>query len=174
MHHELTVIEDEESLSGADSHTVRDAFRAWVADDLTPRLKSTERWGGQEEVRRILRSNTPVGDPYWNAERYHPAMCMPTRWQFCLFVDENCLRSLDASADQPGPHVKLLNTDWKGDRSVNIAEGWEDGETDDETEDVGWMYMDVLEHVEAYRDLMDSYTWWEMPMYERPYVGFIP
>jgi len=135
-HHELTVIEDEKTLSGADSHTVRDAFRAWVADDLTPRLKDTERWGGQAEVRKILRSDIPVGDPHWNAERHHPATCMPTRWQFCLFVDENCLRSLNESADPPGPHVKILNTDWKGDRSVNIAEGWEDGETDEEMEDV--------------------------------------
>lgn len=172
-HYELTVIEDEKTLAGADSHTVRDAFRAWVADDLTPRFKDTEKWGGEAEVHRMLRSNVPMSDPSWRNSPYpyHPATCMPARWLFCLFVDEICLRSLDGANEYP--HVKLLNVDWAGDRAVNVAEGWEDGETDDENADVGWMYMDVTEHVESYRNFMDPCSWWEVPLYQRPYKGFI-
>ena len=173
-HYELTVIEDEKTLAGADSHTVRNAFRAWVAEDLTPRFKDTEKWGGDSEVRRMLRSNVAMSNPSWTSGLYHPATLMPTRWQFCLFVDETCLRSLVEADGSSGPYVKLLTTDWEGDRAETIAEGWEDGTTDDENEDVGWMYMDVDEHVETYRNFMDQYSWWEVPLYQRPYKGFIP
>ena len=55
--HELTVIEDEETLAGADPHAVRQAFRAWVAKDLTPRLNTPERFGGILEAHRKLLSN---------------------------------------------------------------------------------------------------------------------
>lgn len=37
--YELTLIEVENTLQGADSQTVRNAFRTWVANDLTPRFK---------------------------------------------------------------------------------------------------------------------------------------
>lgn len=86
----------------------------------------------------MLRSDTPASDPSWEKEvgTHHPAACLPTRWQFFLFVDENCLRSVDLSGAR-SPCVKLLTTDWEGDRAVTVAEGWEDGETDDVFEDVG-------------------------------------
>jgi hypothetical protein len=58
LRHELTTIEDEAMLSGADSDIVRRAFSTWVAGDLTPRLCDTEKYGGTAEVRDKLVSNT--------------------------------------------------------------------------------------------------------------------
>lgn len=80
--HELTVIEDEASLDGADSHTVRDVFRAWIAEDLTPRLKNHERWGGEAQVREKLRTCS------WNdrTDENHPIFCMPARWMLPRFA----------------------------------------------------------------------------------------
>lgn len=44
--HKLTIIEDKETLAGADAYTVRHAFRVWIADDLAPRLHDPEQYGG--------------------------------------------------------------------------------------------------------------------------------
>lgn len=46
---------------------------------------------------------------------------------------------------------------------------WEDGVTDHE-EDVGWMYMPVVEYVEYYNDLCDGDHWYEC--YVRPPLTF--
>ncbi|CAI6301158.1 unnamed protein product [Periconia digitata] len=121
----------------------------------------------------MLRSDIPANDPFWDVDPHHPAITMPTRWQFCLFVDDNCLRSLDHPDLIMGPYVKILTTDWKGDRTTTTAEGWEDGETDNEHEDVGWMYMEAIDCIEMYRNLIDPSSWTD-PYYSRPYKGFIP
>jgi hypothetical protein len=161
--HELTIIEDETSFAGADSHTVRDAFRTWVAEDLTPRLKNKERWGGEKQVR-----TKPCSDDDHSGGE-HPIATLPTRWIYCLFVDEACIRSLKDPADSRGPRVKILTTDWRGERTSTVAEGWEDGETDDECEEVGWMYMSVYDYMELYNCLMYGY-WWE-EIYQRAHKG---
>jgi hypothetical protein len=163
-HYELTVVEDEKLLRGADSHAVRDAFRAWVVEDLTPRLKNMGQWGGESQVRAKLRSN----DPHWDD---HPAIALPTRWKYCLFVDSGCLRSMSEFVGTGLPYVKLLNTDWEGHSTVSVAEDWEDGESDNEHEDVGWMYMAAHGHVDMYSILMRDGGW--ESQYERPYKGFI-
>ncbi|ORY09310.1 hypothetical protein BCR34DRAFT_602955 [Clohesyomyces aquaticus] len=102
----MTVIEDPEKLAGADSHTVRHIFRAWVADDLTPRLRDPQ-WcqlfGGSEQIHSKLASN----DLY---DADHPVSCLPPRRNFCLFVDEVYLRSLDLPPVR-SPAVKILTTD---------------------------------------------------------------
>jgi hypothetical protein len=162
--HQLTIIEDPETLSGADSHTVRHAFRAWVADDLTPRLLYPERDGGSERIRSKLRSN----DAH---DANHPVLCLPPRWNFCLFVDETCLRSLDSSRPYASPTIKILTTDWTNDRVAVVAEGWEDGETDHEFEEVGWMYVDAQDYVEWYNRLDSAFEWSDF--YERPYKGYV-
>jgi hypothetical protein len=38
-HFELIVMEDREKFAGSDSHTILDAFREWVADDLPSRVR---------------------------------------------------------------------------------------------------------------------------------------
>ncbi|KAF2000137.1 hypothetical protein P154DRAFT_620287 [Amniculicola lignicola CBS 123094] len=68
-HHELTVVENAEALAGADSHTVRHAFRAWVAGDLTPRLLNSDQYGDTTHIELKLRGN----DAHWDS---HPVVCV--------------------------------------------------------------------------------------------------
>lgn len=152
---ELTVMSDAKRFEGADSHTIRQAFREWVADDLPPRLSDLDYFGGVDNVRKMF-----LG-PHIH-DRYPP---VTPRWNFCLFVDETCLRSLDCSKSH-GAAVKIVNLHFDDGRCENIAEGWEDGETDDPCEEAGWMYTFVSEYVEWYDRLV--YDDWYDPWYRRP------
>jgi len=160
--HELAVIEDEKMLKGANAHAVRHAFRAWVAEDLPPRLQDPEleKYGGSERVREKLASN----DAH-DAE--HPVSCLPPRWNFCLFVDAACLSEMVVSGSAPVV-VKILTSDWQEERIAVVAEGGEDGVTDEDWEEVGWMWMDGREYVDVYNRLDNAYNWGEF--YERPAV----
>jgi hypothetical protein len=168
--HELTVIEDE-ALAGADSHTVRNVFRAWVTEDLTLRLCDTEKYGGSAQVRAKLAST----DAHFPD---HPVACLPPRWIFCLFVDEDCLRSLENPSSEC---VKILTTNWVGEEgedgedmdpiTVTWDHEWDGGETNSDQEDVGWMYMDVTSYVPYYSHLTNSFFW--DTIYSRPYKRYI-
>ncbi|KAI8934260.1 hypothetical protein NX059_009003 [Plenodomus lindquistii] len=107
-HHELTVIEDEATLSDADPHTVRRVFCTWVAEDLPHRLCEADRLGGTAQIRAKLISNTLKG----------VAHRLPPRWNFCIFVDGECLRSLDAKF----PAVKILVRNWEGEEEEAQSE----------------------------------------------------
>ncbi|OAL43792.1 hypothetical protein IQ07DRAFT_287872 [Pyrenochaeta sp. DS3sAY3a] len=165
---ELTSIQDEAKLNGADSHAARRAFRAWVADDLPPRLRAEylEQYGGTTQVRAKLLSNDPWHDN-------HPVERVPPRWQYCLFVDEDCLRSLSHSSQSPT--VKFLTTNWEpestGAPTETFTHDWIGGATDSGTEDVGWMFLDVDSIVHAYDRCIDPYNW--DIFYERPYKSWL-
>lgn len=88
------------------------------------------------------------------------------RWNYCLFIDDMCLRSLKTSFS-----LVKLTTDWHGKRAETVAEGYEDGETDDEMEEVGWMYTEVSGRTATYVHLMDA-CHWEV-MYMRQYAGYV-
>ncbi|KAF2441421.1 hypothetical protein P171DRAFT_523431 [Karstenula rhodostoma CBS 690.94] len=121
--HELTTIEDEGLLAGAEPYTLRVVFRAWVAVDQTPRGDE-----GQVRTKRADTTTTPMGIIWWLVfprEGYMPA------------------------------YVEILATDWRGERGITVAEGWEDGETDDGCEEVGWMHVSVYDHMGLYNRLMD-------------------
>jgi hypothetical protein len=165
---ELTVIEDEERFAGADSHTIRDAFREWVADDLPPRVLNPDAQGGIDSIRAMIRSNI-IGDTYeyGSDEPLPPWWVAPPRWGFCFLVDDICLRSLNR-ADGFGDVVKMVNLRFHGGRCENIAEGWEDGETDDDQEDVGWMYVNAWNHRTWYVVLSDPSNWYDDVWYARP------
>jgi len=113
--HELTVVKDEKTVAGADAHTVRHTFRAWVADNQTPRLRDLEEYGGTTQIRSKLLSN----DAH---DLKHPVLCLPSRWTFYLYLDEACLRSLDASIGSGSPVIKILTTDWQEDRAAAATE----------------------------------------------------
>tara|TARA_R110002003_G_scaffold186_6_gene14556 strand:- start:7061 stop:7864 length:804 start_codon:yes stop_codon:yes gene_type:complete len=173
--HELTVIEDKATLAGTDSYIVRRAFRAWVAEDLPPLFdnEELEKFGGTAQVRAKLLSN----DEHYAPNTVHPVGLVPPRWQFCLFVDEDCVRSLNASIDSPypDPALKILTTDWRHDRAALATEAftmdWDGGETDNDCEDVGWMYMDMSDYVPVYARLVTPFNWHEC--YQRPYKGYV-
>jgi hypothetical protein len=173
--HELAVIEDKAALAGADSYAVRRAFRAWVAEDLPSRLddEELEECGGIAEVRLKLLSN----DVHYAPNTVHPVRLVPPRWQFCLFVDEDCVRSLNASigSPYPDPALKILTTEWGQDRAALATEvftmDWDGGETDNDCADVGWMYMDMSDYVPMYARLVTPFNWHEH--YQRPYKGYV-
>jgi hypothetical protein len=148
-HHEMTIIEDEATLAGADSYAARRAFRAWVAADLPQRLREdyVEELGGHVQVRDRLLSN----DAHYPSNPAHPASLMPPRWIYCIFVHQDCLRSLEKGPKEPewkDPVLKILTTDWEREEEVEVpteefTRDWDGGETDDGGEEVGWMYMDM-------------------------------
>jgi hypothetical protein len=158
--HDLTIIEDEAKLAGADQYTVCDAFCAWVANDLTPRVtdEDLKSHGGAERIRIRLVSNESHGG-------LHPVQDLTPRWKFCLAVDEDCLRSLQTNK----PVVRLLTTEWDHDRdnagTGTWHHGWDCSEIDEDPVEVGWMYMEVIDYVTKYRDLMcvDWTSIWEGP-----------
>jgi hypothetical protein len=118
--HELTVIDNEATLANANTDAVRYAFREWVADDLPPRLcdEEVERFGGAAQIREKLLSN----DAHHSPHATHPAACIPPQWQFFVFVDEECLRSLESELD----------------------------DTIDEYDDLEWMKIDASDYVPVY------------------------
>jgi hypothetical protein len=179
--HVLTVIENERELSGADSQKVRHAFRAWAAEDLVTRLrdKGHDGWGDTVQIRarNLVYHEGSDGLPLLAG--------LPPRWTYCLFVDEDCLRSLDVCREMVGGTVvKILDTQWRQQDSAQWAqeneaevttpwtEDWDGGETDDGVEDVGWMYMDISEYVHIYNQLTNIH-WWDM-LYERPTKCYVP
>jgi hypothetical protein len=159
--HQMTVIEDKQRLAGADPHTVRHLFRAWVADDLTPQLYDIDAaaYEGRAAVHAKLLSN----DIY---DETHPLLSIPPRWNFCLFVDQTCLRDLDAGNAAWNLCIMLLTTNWQEDRFAKVAKGWADGETDELMEEVGWMHINVIEYVRWYSLLVAGSGW--MTFYQRP------
>ncbi|KAM5438562.1 hypothetical protein MferCBS31731_004853 [Microsporum ferrugineum] len=89
-----------------------------------------------------------------------------TRYNFCLF-DDICLESVD---HMDLPVVELLAKHFgardPAERDYIIHPDYEDGETDNEEEDAGWMYLEVYNYVEMY-DLLEETDWW-YEQYRRP------
>ena len=163
--YELTVIEDEQKFAGADTHTIRDAFREWVADDLPPRVRHLQFAGGIDNIRALIKNGWHDSDEYVPDEPIHPSLLAPPRWGFCLLVDDFCLRSLNRTTDHPDrPMVKLVNLLYSRGRCENIA----DGETDEPEEDVGWMYMYASDFESCYATLHDPAEWDNEVYYCRP------
>lgn len=81
-----------------------------------------------------------------------------------------CLESLVHSSYH-GPVVKVLNEDWGNltpeERKYTIHPDYHDGATDDEFEEVGWMYLPVDRYLDWY-DLLSEHQddWWRF--YNRP------
>ncbi|KAJ5603316.1 hypothetical protein N7537_006272 [Penicillium hordei] len=137
--HQLVINDDIEKFNGATSHDIRDDFNAWVTDQLSQIVASPE-------VLETLLSDDNHG--------LGPQYFLGTRYNFCLFVDDFCLESLELFKDSHcGPVVKILSMPWGNltpqEREYKIHPEWHDGETDDELEMVGWMYI-----------TLHSYVWW--------------
>ncbi|EEQ34604.1 conserved hypothetical protein [Microsporum canis CBS 113480] len=153
--HRMTIMECKDKFDGATSHDIRDHFTNWVADTLVDKLVITPSESDQQMMREIY---SPTPGPEWN---------LGTRHNFCLFVDDICLESLKHMSD---PVIKLLGKKFgvrePGDRDYIVYPGWEDGDTDCEEEDVGWIYIEILDHVSLYDMLMQTDFWYDL--YSRP------
>lgn len=88
---------------------------------------------------------------------FSPDITLGPRYNFCLFVDDICLESLD----EMSPVMKILWKQWGGreptDRQYEIHPDWEDGEKDKWEEDFGWMYIPVDKYFKYY-DLFEDAT----------------
>ncbi|KAI1369131.1 hypothetical protein F5Y08DRAFT_293685 [Xylaria arbuscula] len=140
-YHDLHIIDDRR-LYGATSDQVRDHFRSWVATSLEQRLRpgATD---SPEDVGWLCATSTP-------------------RYQFCLFVDDICLESVD----HPGTHtpvIKILDKDWESpfppeERNYTVPAPYHDGATEYMEEDVGWMYMQPIDYLGKYT-LLGQWDW---------------
>ncbi|KAL2801093.1 hypothetical protein BJX66DRAFT_331278 [Aspergillus keveii] len=146
--HQAIFIEDAARLNGATSHIVRDHFQSWVENQL-----GAQNGGAGCE--------SPAADLELKVRGLAP------RYNFCLFVDEICLESLDYMSM---PVVKVLcrfsGVRGENEREYTIYPGYEDGETEEDEEDVGWMYREVVDYCGIYVRLMEATDWYEE--YVRP------
>ncbi|KAL2821496.1 hypothetical protein BJX63DRAFT_378343 [Aspergillus granulosus] len=150
--HRLTVMDDAAKYDGATSHDIRDHFHSWVTGELPTVLKDPGMWDDA-----VLGTDEEGAVPTRLGSRYN----------FCLFIDDICLESLD---EMESPVVKLLcrflGYREPGDREYQVHPEFEDGETEVDEEDVGWMYMSIVDYCSHYRDLVDTNDWYGM--YLRP------
>lgn len=155
-------IEDRATLGGAGVRDVRRRFTFWAAEELRRNWRVGETPPMEGEARR--------------AGVEGPGYFAGTRYNYCLLVDEVCLESLDRIAS---PVVKLVKKGFideeegGGGRSGVVASsGWEDGVTDSEEEDVGWMYLPMADYVDCCNQLHDP-GFWHDGYYVRPPLTFL-
>jgi hypothetical protein len=81
------------------------------AELLSPPRLHTDRlqeYGGLMQARDKLLSNDA------HAGTNHPASGVPLRWQYYIFIDQDCLRSLEKEPVDPelkDPALRILTTD---------------------------------------------------------------
>ncbi|KAK4871129.1 hypothetical protein LT330_000366 [Penicillium expansum] len=154
--HQLVINDDIEKFNGATSHDIRDHFNAWVTGQL-PQIVASPK-----ELENLQSDDhNGLGHQYFLGPRYN----------FCLFVDDFCLESLELFEKALcGPIVKILSKPWGNltpqERNYKIHPEWHDGETDEEYEMVGWMYMPIHSYVQWF-DTLEVPSNWEA-YYIRP------
>ncbi|KAL4880688.1 hypothetical protein BJY04DRAFT_190645 [Aspergillus karnatakaensis] len=164
--HEITIIEDPAKYNGATPHDIRDHFKLWSQDELTRILI--------DPTKRTGFCYGPGG-----AKPYPIEQVLGPRFNHCLFVDEICLEFLDHEPDNPV--VKIVARSWEQpepetdpnpeptpDWDIYPGVEWEDGQTDSVDEDVGWMYVEVMNYCDWYRQFVDFHSWQDW--YKRPPV----
>lgn len=146
------IFDDKEKFDGATSHEIRDHFNGWVAGEL-PRIVT-----GSDILQRLQENSS---------DNLGPEAVLGPQWNFCVFVDDICLESLD---HMTFPVVKVLYKQWgplePHERDYKIHPWWEDGVTEIDEEDVGWMYIDICSYVDLYNRLDESWKWHDV--YLRP------
>ncbi|RMJ20770.1 hypothetical protein PHISP_08360 [Aspergillus sp. HF37] len=139
------IFDDKEKFDGSTSHEIRDHFNVWVADQL-PQVVA-----GPNILQRLHENSS---------DTLGPEAVLGQRWNFCVFVDDICLESLD---HMTLPVVKLLYKQWgplePHERNYKVHPWWEDGTTEIDEEDVGWMYIDICSYVDSYNRLDESWKW---------------
>lgn len=155
--HQLVRIEDRAALDGAGLRDVRERFTRWAAEELRRNWQSAET-APNEEHARATDSDSPG---YFSGTLYN----------YCLQVDDICLKSLEHMASSV---VKLVRKAWEGGQeedAVAAAEINQDGQGV-ENGDVGWMYLPVRDYVECYSQLHDV-EFWDDGYYVSPPFTFL-
>ncbi|KAL2837238.1 hypothetical protein BJY01DRAFT_221173 [Aspergillus pseudoustus] len=147
--HRLIIMDDAAQFDGVTSHIVRDHFQSWVSRELGDVL--------QDPAQRKRPVHSRDGVELMDVE-----LGLATRYNFCLFVDDICLESLDHMSC---PVVKVLcrfsGARGPDERDYIVHPEYEDGETDDEEENVGWMYTSVVDDCETYVRLVEANDWYD-------------
>ena len=166
--HNLPIMDDQAQFDGATSHELRDHFVFWVVDELPRRLHADE--VGKIDWDVIGRNKGYVQeeeDVLLDIPNVYSG-CYGARYDFCLFVDDICLESLD---HMDPPVVKMLRRNWghlaPEKRGYTVHPDFEDGRTGDDWEEVGWMYIDLLSYMEFYARFLDEHNFW-YDEYSRP------
>ncbi|KAF3898090.1 hypothetical protein GTR04_0210 [Trichophyton interdigitale] len=153
--HEMIIMDDKAKFEGATSHDIRDHFTGWVADTVAPKMITALSESAMKQLR----------DPY--KEDHSLEWFLGARYNFCLFIDDICLESME---HMRRPVVKMLAKNFGArkpeDRNYAVYPGWEDGETEEGDEEVGWMYIWALEIVSQYDEMMETDFWYTI--YNRP------
>ncbi|CAG9989194.1 unnamed protein product [Clonostachys byssicola] len=154
--HDLVIVDDRSRFDGAGPDQIRHHFTDWAVGELQRNWSP----GTQIPSKGALLSATGIMDYLYQ--------CGP-RYNFCLFVDDTCLESLDRMAM---PVVKLISRRWTqgGERQQGSDDdetpGWEGGVTNNEFEDVGWVYVHMCDYVDVQSQLEESDDW--VDVYVRP------
>ncbi|TLD21139.1 hypothetical protein PspLS_09235 [Pyricularia sp. CBS 133598] len=148
--HRLVLVEDRAALDGASVVDVRERFARWSL----------------EEARRNT-GDDPVLD--------HEQDCFAgVRYNYCLVVDKTCLDTIDRPGFTEAVLLKLVakrhdeGTEPDYDEEDRPHPGWDGGTTDNELENVGWMYVDAGDYVNVCHSLNDPDVWEDDFLYVRP------
>ncbi|TLD08606.1 uncharacterized protein PgNI_07373 [Pyricularia grisea] len=148
--HRLVFVEDRAALDGASVADVRERFARWSL----------------EEARRNT-GDDPVLD--------HEQDCFAgVRYNYCLVVDKTCLDAIERPGFAEAVLLKLvakrhdegIKPDY--DEEDRPHPGWDGGTTDNELENVGWMYVDAGDYVNVCHLLNDPDVWEDDFVYVRP------
>lgn len=146
--HQLVVMNDRSQFDGATPDQVREHFSKWAVDEL--RLNWRDQPIPDDQVAEIEAGDGMV-------------YSAGTRYNFCLLVDDVCLESL---AKMSSPVVKLVKKHWVPDEQ-DLGEkegegdnpGWEEGVTNNEFEDMGWMYIYISDYMDIQNSLYEGDNW---------------
>lgn len=146
--HRFEIMDDQSQFEGATMESLRDKFSTWVVEEYRANLKEEHR-PSVEEFNAAM-DGSPAG----------------ARYNFFLVVDDICLESLDQAC---GAVVKLVQA--AGHRGSLSAEEiqemcpkeegseWEGGLTEDEYENVGWMYIETSDYAVFQEYLAEPSNW---------------
>ncbi|KAM3427186.1 hypothetical protein MY4824_009603 [Beauveria thailandica] len=149
--HRFEIMDDQSQFQGAAMQALRDTFSTWVVDEYRANLNEEHR-PSVEEI------NVDMAISLAGA-----------RYNFFLVVDDICLESLDQAC---GPVVKLVQAaGHEGlDYSLSAEEiqergpkkedsEWEGGLTENEFENVGWMYIETSDYAVFQEYLAEPENW---------------
>ncbi len=152
--HRFVVVDDRSQFEGATPERVRGHFNKWVLEEFERNWR--EPTMPEADVARIRSGGRDLD-------------FAGARYNFCLLIDDICLESLDRNLSGI-PVAKLISK-----REPYLAEyeeertcPWEGGMTDDEFENVGWMYKEVCEYVRIHDQLQEPDTFYDEAYYHRP------
>ena len=156
--HRLVVMDDRSRFDGATPERVREHFNRWVPEELKRNWREPPI--PHEEVMKLQAGERTELD------------FTGVRYNFCVLIDDVCLESLGENLSS-FPVLKLVHR-----REVRYPEQleyeeersspWEGGMTDDELENVGWMYKSVIDYIQIVDHLQETDTFLDEAYYVRP------